>query len=192
MNNGDAQTSFSILIVDDESKNIQLLGTILKDNGYEVEFAMDGEKALEWVQNKAFDLVLLDIMMPEMDGYEICRKIKRNKSRGHIPVIFITAKTESDDIVKGFEAGGSDYITKPFKTPELLARVKIQVEMKVLRGFLPICSSCKKIRDDQGYWRQVEEYISGHSPVVFSHGYCPQCYQEELKRLKAWEDQRQK
>ncbi len=167
--------TFSILIVDDESKNIQLLGTLLNDNGYDVEFALNGKDAIEWLDNKPFDLVLLDIMMPEMDGYEVCKILKSDLSKMHIPVIFLTAKAETDDIIKGFDAGGSDYVTKPFKAPELLARVKQQVEMKILRGLIPICANCKDIRDDKGSWNQIEAYIQKHSSALFSHGMCPKC-----------------
>ncbi len=178
-------TSFSVLIVDDEPKNIQLLGSLLKENKYDVEFALNGEKALEWTINKPFDLILLDIMMPEMDGYAVCEKLKSKQQTKHIPIIFLTAKTETEDIVKGFEVGGSDYITKPFKAPELLARLKMHVEMKILRGLLPICANCKKIRDDKGTWNEVEVYVQEHSAALFSHGMCSNCL-EKLYGDQAW------
>ncbi len=182
----DADTpSFSILIVDDEPKNIQLLGNLLKKSNYDVEFALDGPKALEWMNSKPFDLVLLDIMMPGMDGYEVCKRIKSDKYKKHIPIIFLTAKTEDDDILKGFEAGGTDYVTKPFKTPELLARIKTHVDIKTLRGLIPICASCKDIRDDKGVWNQMEAYIENHSSVIFSHSMCPKC-SEKLYGDEDW------
>lgn len=168
-------TPFTILIVDDEPKNIQLLGSLLREKGYLVEFALDGAKALKWLDAKPFDLVLLDIMMPGMDGYEVCRRIKENFETRHIPVIFLTAKTETEDIVKGFETGGSDYITKPFKSPELLARVKVRVEMKMLRGLIPICARCKSIRNDNQSWERIEAYIQSHSQALFTHSLCPGC-----------------
>ncbi len=185
MNPNAINPSFSILIVDDEPNNIQLLGNLLKENGYNVEFALDGEKAFDWLDSKPFDLVLLDIMMPGMDGYTVCKKIKSDVSKRHLPIIFITAKTETDDIVKGFDAGGSDYITKPFKAPELLARVKMHVEMKILRGFIPICANCKDIRDNRGTWNQIEAYIQQHSAALFSHSMCPKC-QDELYGDEDW------
>ena len=178
MINNTINTPFSILIVDDEAKNVQLLGNLLMENGYDVEFAMDGEKALEWIRSRPFDLVLLDIMMPGMDGYTVCAKLKKDKTKQHIPVIFLTAKTRTEDIVKGFEVGCSDYISKPFRTPELLARVKKEVELKVLRGLIPICANCKDIRDDQGTWNKIEVYIEKHSSALFSHGMCPKCIKE--------------
>ena len=166
---------FSILIVDDEPKNIQLLGSLLEENNYDVEFAMNGKECLEWLDRKPFDLVLLDIMMPEMDGYEVCKTIKSSHSKKHIPIIFLTAKSETDDIVKAFDSGCSDFVTKPFKAPELLARIQKELELKILRGLLPICSYCKKIRDDKGYWNQIESYITDHSEVEFSHSICQEC-----------------
>ncbi|MCG8685242.1 MAG: response regulator [Desulfobacterales bacterium] len=176
---------FSILIVDDEPKNIQLLGNLLEENGYGIEFAMDGEGAIKWLEKKNFDLILLDIMMPGMDGFELCEKIKTNISLMHIPIIFLTAKTDTEDILKAFEMGGSDYVTKPFRPLELLARVKQQVEMKTLRGLIPICANCKSIRDDKGAWSQIEAYIQEHSAALFSHGMCPTCM-EQLYGEQDW------
>ncbi len=177
-------TPFCILIVDDALKNLQLLGNILKENNYEVEFALDGEKALDWIKTKPFDLILLDIMMPGMDGYELCSRIKADMTTQHIPIIFITAKTQTEDIVKGFDIGASDYITKPFMAPELLARVKKEVELKVLRGLIPICSNCKDIRDDMGSWQRIEAYVEKKSSALFSHSICPKC----TKKLYGDED----
>jgi DNA-binding response OmpR family regulator len=108
----------------------------------------------------------------------VCKKIKANLATRHIPVIFLTAKTETGDVVKGFEAGGVDYVTKPFNSEELLARVKTHIEVKILRGLLPICSRCKKIRDDQGFWEQLEKYFETHSDLLFSHSICPVCMDE--------------
>jgi len=166
---------FSILIVDDEPKNIQLLGSLLKEHRYHVEFATSGDEAFEWIYSKDFDLILLDIMMPGMDGYQVCIKLKSDNTKKHIPVIFLTAKTEPEDIIRGFEAGGSDYISKPFNSMELLARVKTHVEMKILRGLIPICANCKDIRNEEGIWNRMEAYIQEHSQALFSHGLCPKC-----------------
>lgn len=135
--NPSKDTSQSVLIVDDEPKNIQLLGNLLTEQSYEVEAAMSGEEALDWLNERRFDLILLDIMMPGMDGYEACRKIKENPLTEAIPIIFLTAKTETEEIVHGFDVGAADYVTKPFRTAELLSRVKthltIQRQQKELR-----------------------------------------------------------
>nr|WP_319392259.1 response regulator [uncultured Desulfobacter sp.] len=166
---------FSILMVDDEPRNLQLLGTMLEKNNYDTEYALNGQQCFEWLDRKAFDLVLLDIMMPGLDGYQVCRQIKSNFHTRHIPVIFLTARTDIADLVKAFESGCSDFVRKPFMAPELLARIKKEVELKILKGIVPICSHCKKIRDEKGNWNQMEVYIGKHSNAEFSHGICKEC-----------------
>lgn len=130
MSHPDKKQKMSILIVDDEPKNIQLLATILDDEeDLYVEFALSGEETLVWVENNLFDLILLDIMMPGMDGYEVCKQIKESEKTKDIPIIFLTAKTDSESIVQGFEIGAIDYITKPFNKAELLARVRTHLKV---------------------------------------------------------------
>ena len=123
-------SKFNILIVDDIAKNIQVIGSVLRNEGYKMEFATDGKKALSWTEKKDFDLILLDIMMPEMDGFEVCKQLKKDARRKDIPIIFLTAKTDTENIVKGFELGAVDYITKPFNSAELIARVKTHIKQK--------------------------------------------------------------
>lgn len=123
-------TTPSILIVDDQPKNIQLLGSILKTESIEIEFATSGKEALEWLGSKTFDLVLLDIMMPEMDGFEVCRRIKERPETADVAVIFITAKTDIQSMVLGFETGAVDYLTKPFNKNELIARVRTHLTLR--------------------------------------------------------------
>ncbi len=120
----------SILIVDDNPKNLQILGNYLQNEGYHVEFALEGDSALKWVERMEFDLILLDIMMPGRDGYDVCKIIKSVPVKQKIPIIFLTAKTDTESIVKGFDSGAVDYITKPFNQKELLARVRTQIELK--------------------------------------------------------------
>jgi two-component system sensor histidine kinase/response regulator len=117
-------SNYSILIVDDVAKNIQLLAKFLTREGYNLNFAQNGEIALKQTENRIFDLILLDVMMPGMDGFEVCRKIKENKKNLSVPIIFLTAKTDEESIKKGFLSGGVDYITKPFNPEELLVRVR--------------------------------------------------------------------
>jgi len=164
-----------ILTVDDKPQNLQFLGKLLSNNGYEVAMAQSGAQALTFVKTEFPDLILLDVMMPDMDGYEVCEKLKAGIPTRHIPVIFLTAKSDARDIVKGFEAGGVDYVTKPFHSAELLARIKTHIELKILRGLLPICSHCKKIRDDKGFWNDVDKYFGTHAHLTFTHGICPAC-----------------
>jgi|WetSurMetagenome_2_1015567.scaffolds.fasta_scaffold04905_4 two-component system, sensor histidine kinase and response regulator len=118
-----------ILIVDDNNKNLQLTATFLKDEGYLISLAQSGEAALFQLEELIPDLLLLDIMMPGMDGLELCRIIKDNKTYQDIPVIFLTAKTQTEDLAEGFKAGGVDYIVKPFNREELLIRVKNHIEL---------------------------------------------------------------
>jgi signal transduction histidine kinase len=119
-----------ILIVDDVPKNIQVLGTLLAKFNCELAVAMNGQQALDTVAKIHPDLILLDVMMPIMDGHETCQRLKSNPKTKDIPVIFLSAKTESEDIVKGFELGAVDYVTKPFIGSELLARVKTHLSLK--------------------------------------------------------------
>lgn len=134
----------SILIVDDVPKNIQLLGSILKEEAYELEFATSGKEALDWLESRPFDLVLLDIMMPEMDGFEVCRRIKENPATREVSVIFLTAKADFQSIIQGFETGAVDYITKPYNRKELLVRVKTHLTMQQQRKQLEITSAFEK------------------------------------------------
>lgn len=120
---------FKVLIVDDVPKNIQLVANFLTQDGYEVNFALDGKKAIEHAARDNFDLILLDIMMPEVDGFEVCKQLKDDPITSSIPVIFLTAKTDEDSITRGFDVGGVDYIAKPFNPQELLARVKTHINL---------------------------------------------------------------
>jgi adenylate cyclase len=112
-----------ILVVEDTPANIQVLSATLKEKGYQVSVATSGRQALELVTRLRPDLILLDVMMPEMDGFETCRRLKASAATSDIPVIFLTARTETPDIVRGFELGAVDYVAKPFNSHELLARV---------------------------------------------------------------------
>ena len=174
-----------ILIVDDDHINAQILESLLLEYGYQVSISLDGNSALDFLDNNNTDLILLDIMMPGMDGYEICKILKSRTHTKHIPVIFLTAKTKVENIIKGFEVGGVDYVSKPFHSEELIARVKTHIEIKMLRGLLPICASCKSIRNDEGYWQSVEEYFESHNVTEFSHTVCDKCA-EKLYGEEKW------
>lgn len=119
-----------ILLVDDNPINIRVAAKILKSNNYNISFSQSGAFAIERAHAVKFDLILLDIMMPEMDGYEVCRILKADPVTQKIPVIFLTAKTEPDNVVKAFELGGADYVTKPFNGRELLSRVETHIKLK--------------------------------------------------------------
>ena len=187
-----------IMVVDDNPDSLKLLSDILSEQGFQVRQALNGRLALAAVKQQSPDLFILDIRMPEMDGFELCRQLKNDSATCSVPVIFISGLDDPADKVKAFEMGGQDYITKPFEDTEVLARVETHIalrrkevelqqalkEVQQLKGILPICCECKQIRDDKGYWQQVEQYISEHSDVQFSHGYCPTCYEMEMEKLK--------
>lgn len=177
-------------MVDDNAENLRLLGALLEQEGYSVALAINGKEALEFVRSDKPDLILLDIMMPGDDGYAVCKKLKEHHDTKTIPVIFLTARTESADIVRGFEAGGVDYVTKPFSGAELLARVRTHLELKrareeikTLRGLLPTCAWCRRIRNEEGEWESIEQYLQEHTEVDFSHGMCPDCLEEKFPAL---------
>jgi Response regulator containing a CheY-like receiver domain and an HD-GYP domain len=127
---------YHILIVDDVSENIQVAMNILKEGNYQFSFALNGEKALALVEENDFDLILLDIMMPGLNGFEVCSRLKRNPMAADIPVIFLTAKVDIDAISQGFKLGAVDYITKPFHAEELIARVKNHLELFTAKKLL--------------------------------------------------------
>lgn len=121
---------YKVLVVDDVGKNLQLVGNLLKSEDVQTYFALNGANALVTAERNKPDLILLDISMPDMDGYEVAEKLKAKESTRDIPIIFLTARTQSDEILKGFDLGAVDYITKPFNSAELLKRVRIHLELK--------------------------------------------------------------
>jgi len=122
-----------ILIVDDNRKNLKLLGQVLRDEGHNITLAQDGEKALIAANAKKPDLILLDIMMPGMNGFKVCKRLKKEDETKDIPIIFLTAKNDKKDVVDGLKLGAVDYITKPFDTDELLSRINTHLELKLAR-----------------------------------------------------------
>lgn len=128
--------NFLILVVDDLPHNLQLILEILDEQGYATTFATGGDQAIERIENTCPDLILLDLMMPEISGIEVCKRIKAEPKYREIPVIFLSASNEYDDLLEALEIGAVDYITKPFKTPELLARVKTHLQLKHTRDKL--------------------------------------------------------
>jgi two-component system sensor histidine kinase/response regulator len=119
-----------ILLVDDNPQNLQVLGNLLLEEKYEIEFAVNGEATLDWLKNRQFDLILLDINMPGMNGFEVCKRIRSDKEMCDVPIIFLSAESERESILKGFEVGAQDFVIKPFDSRELLARVKTQLDLK--------------------------------------------------------------
>ena len=192
-----------ILIAEDDAISRRLLERQLQKWGHDVIPVSDGRAALEILQAKdAPPLAILDWMMPELDGVQVCRSVRGPSMERIMYVILLTAKGQKADIVTGLESGADDYLVKPFDAEELRARLNAGIRIVTLeqalaervrdlegaltrehelQGLLPICSYCKKVRDDQNYWHEVENYISQRSAAVFSHGICPHCRDHVLK-----------
>ena len=203
--------SVSILVVDDSPETRGELQSILVDAGYQqivlAESAHEAFQRLSLANASApaedIELVLMDIMMRDTDGVEACRRIKADKRYQDLPILMVTAIKAGAFLETAFAAGAVDYVTKPINRLELLTRLSSALkltremdrrkarekeleqalqEIKVLRGILPICSRCKKIRDEHGQWHSVESYIKGHSEADFSHLICPECLDKHFPR----------
>lgn len=186
------------LVVDDTALARKIVSESLAREGLDVIEAEDGIQAFEIIkkQMSKIDIVITDMMMPRMNGVELTEKIRNELNLADLPVIFLTAMDNQSSLLKIFKAGATDHIVKPFAKEELIARVNVHLEkgqlnkrlrkmvkelhaaleeVKTLGGMIPICASCKKIRDDKGYWNQIELYIRDHSEAEFTHGICPEC-----------------
>lgn len=273
-------SSIEILVVEDSPTQALCLEGALEEANYRVSIARNGQEALDYLEDHRPTLIVSDIVMPGMDGYELCRLVKADKELEDTPVLLVTSLSDPADILKGLQCGADNFITKPYQERELLSRIqyllvnrelrrrsaaglgveiffagrkhfltaermqiidmlissfetavthKVEVdrvnrqltqlndqlvqevaerkkseqekerlivelqqalaEVKKLSGLLPICASCKRIRDDQGYWRQIEGYISAHSEADFSHGICPKCAKELYPELDLEHDE---
>jgi len=201
----------SILVVDDSPETRSELQSILVGAGYlQILLAESAHEAFQRLglgnagaPAEAVEVVLMDIMMRDTDGVEACRRIKADKRYQDLPILMVTAIKAGAFLETAFAAGAVDYVTKPINRLELLTRLSSALkltremdrrkarekeleqalqEIKVLRGILPICSRCKKIRDEHGQWHSVESYIKGHSEADFSHLICPECLDKHFPR----------
>ncbi len=180
----------TVTVVDDEPENLYLLEAMLSRVGYQVAAFPHAELAWAAACEEPPDLGLFDVRMAGVDGYELCRRFKADERLHEIPIIFVSALSSAEDIAAGFECGGVDYITKPIREVEVLARVRTHLavrhaylelakaltRIKTLQGIIPICANCKKVRDDEGFWHQVEAYVRERTLAEFSHGICPECF----------------
>jgi two-component system cell cycle response regulator len=202
---------YKILIVDDKPANLLVLEGVLKNPQLELIRAHSGNEALSLTLKNDLALILLDVQMPEMNGFEVAKYLRGNKQTKHIPIIFVTAiSREQQYIFEGYDSGAVDYLLKPIEPVVLRNKVRVfcllyqqkkqlldqlleiskknklleeqYQEIKVLRGCLPICSSCKKIRDKEGGWEYLEDYISDRSEAEFTHDICPDCRDELFRR----------
>jgi len=206
--NSEERKTCSILIIDNVSPDLHVLGPLLGREGYTLSFAMSGEQALEMAAAESYNLILLDFRLPGMDSREVCQCLKNDPRTAGIPVIFLAAKSETNEVLAGFHQGAVDYIIKPFHIGELLARVRTYLELKksrdaldsrnrelekallevrTLRGILPICSSCKRIRktSEEGAdtWVSLSDYLSENTEADLTHTICPICAKKLYPQL---------
>ncbi len=199
-----------ILVAEDDAVTRKILVVTLERLGWDVVQAEDGEAAWQAFEtlkgNDAPELAVLDWMMPGVEGIEICRRLRTTPGFELVYVILVTSRGGKEDLSYGLAAGANDYITKPFDPVELQARVRVgermvrlqrslaaritEVEAALahvqrLQGLLPICSYCKKVRNEANYWEQVESYLSAHSDLDFTHSICPQCTEKMMKEIDA-------
>lgn len=200
-----------ILVAEDDTVTRRMLEVMCASWGFEVTAAADGLTAIEALEREgAPSLALIDWMMPGADGLEVVRRARARRPSQPLYAIMVTARGGRDDVIRGLLAETDDYVAKPFDHRELRARVQVGArvvqlqtalaervmelekalsDVKSLHGLLPICSYCKRIRNDGNYWQRVESYISEHSEAEFTHGVCPQCYENivkpELEQLRA-------
>jgi sigma-B regulation protein RsbU (phosphoserine phosphatase) len=197
-----------ILVAEDDAVTRKLLESTLGRLGLDVITAADGNaawNALETLKGKdAPELAVLDWMMPGLEGIQILRRLRTTPGFELLYVILLTSRTDKEDVAYGLAAGANDYIAKPFDPSELEARVRVGermvklqrslaarvAELEValahvqrLQGLLPICSYCKKVRNETNYWEQVDSYLTSHSDVQLTHGICPQCMETMMKQL---------
>jgi DNA-binding response OmpR family regulator len=199
--------NLKVLVADDDPEVLLMTSEILSRAGYDVIQASTGKECLESAVSQHPDLVLLDVVLPDVTGMKVCRQIKTDPALRDIFVILVSGvRVSSDFQTDGLNVGADGYIVKPIPNRELVARVQSMerikraeqallerekeqtrlieelkealAEVKTLKGFIPICASCKKIRDDKGYWSQLEAYISEHTGAEFSHSLCPDCEKE--------------
>ncbi len=204
-----------ILIAEDDIVSRKILVANLKKWGHEVIVTKDGNEAWEELNKDDIpNFAILDWMMPGKDGVDLCRNIRKAKPEAILYIILLTAKGTTEDIVSGLEAGADDYVIKPFNKAELKARVDVGERMvktklalkekvielqealdniKKLQGMIPICAWCKRVRTDDEYWSNVEDYISQNSEAMFSHSICPDCLEKEFgKTLESKEQGKDK
>lgn len=189
-----------IIVADDEPVSRRLVQAILHQGGHEVLPAEDGGKAWELLCRNSAHMLIADWMMPGLDGLELVKRIRTQlDSDAYVYIIILTAKQQREALLKGLEAGADDYIRKPFSRDELILRVnagkrvlqweeqlrqknrelqKTLAEVKQLKGIIPICMHCKKIRDDRNYWHQLESYMMANAGADFSHSICPECLEK--------------
>ena len=202
--------SIKVLIVDDDPEVLFATSRIVKSAGYEVFEAITGTECMATAREIRPDLILLDVVLPDVDGIQLCKDIKSDPALNATFIVLISgSKTSSLEQADGLDVGADGYIARPISNRELKARVNAMAriyvaererdqlivelkdalsKVKLLSGLLPICASCKKIRDDQGYWNQVEMFIGKRSNAEFSHSICPECAKKLYPDFDLYDD----
>ncbi len=193
----------SVLIADDDATTRSALAAVLKRSGWEAVTVDCGTRALAALAaDDGPRVALVDWMMPDLSGLELCQQVRSRDAQLAPYIILVTVRNEAADIVAGLDAGADDYLVKPTNAAELRARVSVGLrtvdlrdrlvqralqletalaEVRQLRSLLPTCSYCRRIRDDRDSWQTLEEYVSHHTDVKFSHGFCPQCFDRYVR-----------
>ena len=199
-----------ILVVDDDPDILLATARVIQKAGFSVIKASTGSEALRKAKENKPDLIFLDVILPDAEGPELCKQIKTDPFfQGTFVVLISGKKIASDDQADGLDVGADGYIARPISNRELTARTRAMVriliaererdrliaelkealsKVKTLSGLLPICAGCKKIRDDKGYWNQIEQYLNEHSDAIMSHGICPECAKKYYPDLDIHDD----
>ncbi len=195
-----------ILIVDDKEINLIALEQVLEDIDAEILFARGGKEAVSMSNEQDFAIILMDIQMPDMNGYMAATLIREESKNKSTPIVFVSA-VYSDDYhkIEGVRSGGIDFITKPIKEEIIIGKIKLYLELyhakmkiveknseleaalkeiKELKHYISICAVCKKMRDDDGNWHSIEQYMYENTNYMLSHGYCPECAAEAYKEIE--------
>lgn len=180
-----------ILIAEDDPVSVKILQITLEHYGHQVVVTGSGEEAWESFDREPVRVVLSDWMMPQMDGLELCQKIRGRLRTDYTYFILLTAiNTSRDNLRQAMDAGVDDFLKKPLDREAVMMRLRVAErileftsQIRMLKDLLPICMFCKRIRDDQDYWQQVESYIHTHTGSNFSHGICPECFSKQMRGL---------
>ncbi|PKL74782.1 MAG: response regulator [Candidatus Melainabacteria bacterium HGW-Melainabacteria-1] len=192
-----------ILVAEDDPTSLAVTQNALVQWGYAVQLAKDGELAWKLLQAELPELVILDWKMPGFSGLELCAKIRADERLKGLYVIMLTASSGRENMLEALAAGADDYLEKPLDPALLKARLQVAerilllqkilqgkitelqealTNVRELRGLLPICSYCKKIRNDENYWERLESYLCSHTHAQFSHSICPDCYESVVRK----------
>jgi sigma-B regulation protein RsbU (phosphoserine phosphatase) len=188
-----------ILFVEDDPTTRRLLQTTMQSFGHDIIVAEEGEQAWAALLKSPVQVIVSDWMMPGLDGLELCKRVRSRQRKDYTYFILLTARTEKDDYHLAMDAGVDDFLVKPLETDELRIRLRVAErilrfidQVRELKRLLPICSYCKKIRDDKDYWHQIDTYIRTQMGADLSHSICPDCYEQFIKpQLSSLSDEKE-